>query len=132
VIYLDTNVLVRLLTGDNARQQAIAKAYIAKHCSGDSPAYISRIVAVETVWVLERAYGYAREQIAEVVDRLLHAVDIVYEEREAVRVALKDYRNGAGFADALIAQTCADGEASTVITFDESAAKRLSKFRLLM
>lgn len=130
MIYLDTNVIVRLLTGDDVTQQQIAKRYIARHCSADYPAYINRIVAVETVWVLERAYGYAREQIAGAIDRLLHAAQIAYEERDAVREALGDYRNGAEFADALIARTAQDEE-STIVTFDTNASKKLAKFKLL-
>src|SRR3954452_1730341 len=46
---VDTNVLVRLLTADDAKQAAAAEAFVtmAGH------AWISHIVLVETVWVLE-------------------------------------------------------------------------------
>lgn len=63
---LDTNVLIRYLTADDEAQAAKAKRYIE---SGHS--YVNCIVLSEVVWVLESAYGYEKEAVIGVLERLL-------------------------------------------------------------
>ncbi len=103
MIGLDTNVLVRLLTGDDAKQRAPATLFINQKCSANDPAFINRLVLIETVWVLEFVYHYSREQIAAAADALLRMVRVLTEDADLVRVAVAAYRRGADFANALIA-----------------------------
>jgi AbrB family looped-hinge helix DNA binding protein len=64
VIGLDTNVLVRYLVQDDARQAAVATRQIeANRC------FINLIVLCELVWVLDAAYGYDRQEIAGVIEK---------------------------------------------------------------
>ena len=44
---VDTNVLVRLLVRDDARQATAAEAFVAKG------AWVSTLVLAETLWVLD-------------------------------------------------------------------------------
>ena len=131
MIAIDTNVLVRLITGDDRKQQKAAMAYLGAHCSADEPAWVSPVVAAETIWVLQRAYGYSREQIASAVERLLDTVELLFEQSECVRAALAGYRSGAGFADALLAESTIARGCRTIVTFDADAAKRMNAFTLL-
>ena len=129
---LDTNVLVRLLTGDDPEHQATALAAMHEYCTAEAPGWINRIVAVELVWVLSRAYGYSREQIAATLDRLLLTAEIAFEDRDEVRTALAAYRDGGDFADALLGERNAADGCATTITFDRAAASRLgTRFRAL-
>ena len=128
MIGLDTNVLVRLLTGDDAVQRSAAKAFIKRTCSADNPAFINRIVLVETIWVLESVYHYSREEIAGAVDILLRMVRVLTEDSDLVRVALSAYRRGADFADALIADTNVAAGCTKTVTFDRKAAKKIGEF----
>ncbi len=131
MIGLDTNVLVRLLTGDDAVQRSIAKASINRNCSSDDPAFINRVVLIETVWVLEFVYDYSRNNIAAAVDTLLRMVRMLTEGSALVREALSGYRAGADFADALVAATNAAEGCSRTITIDRKAAKRSIHFVVL-
>lgn len=132
MIGLDTNVIVRLLTGDDPEQQQIAKEFLARSCSQANPARINRIVMVETVWVLERTYRYERDQIAGAIEDVLHTAEFQVEDRDAVEAALELYREGAGFSDALIAQTSIENDSETkIVTFDADAAKKIPSFQLL-
>ncbi|MGB8519069.1 MAG: type II toxin-antitoxin system VapC family toxin [Candidatus Tumulicola sp.] len=131
MIGVDTNVLIRLLIGDDERQQRQAHTYLLRHSSADDPAWVNRIVAVETVWVLERRYGYARKQIADVLERLLNTAELSFENHDLVRDAIGAYREGAGFSDALIAAGNAAADCSTTVTFDARAAKQVRRFTLL-
>jgi len=55
---IDTNVLVRLLTRDDADQAGAADAFISKG------AWVSHLVLAETFWVLNFVYDLSRAQIA--------------------------------------------------------------------
>ena len=63
---VDTNVLVRLATRDDARQTAAAEAFVA------AGAWVSHLVLVEVVWVLASVLGLGPERIATAVEMLLN------------------------------------------------------------
>jgi predicted nucleic-acid-binding protein len=71
MIGLDTNVLVRDLTQDDPAQSAQANAFIDEKLSPSEPGIIGHIVLCEVGWVLFRAYGYTREQVADALGALL-------------------------------------------------------------
>lgn len=130
MIALDTNVLVRFLVQDDPAQAKRANALIDQ-LSETAPGFVSREVLVELVWVLERAYGYARPEIAAALDGLLSATELLIEAADEVGPALEVYRNeGFGFADLMIAAAARRAGAAELVTFDRKAA-RLPCVRLL-
>jgi predicted nucleic-acid-binding protein len=130
MIALDTNVLVRFLTGDDPEQARLAGAIMAELTS-DAPGFICREVLVELVWVLERAYRYARPEVADAIAALLAAAEIRIEDDDDLWVALLRYRDdGLGLADLRIAAAARRAGASGLVTFDRKAA-RISGVRLL-
>jgi predicted nucleic-acid-binding protein len=78
LIGIDTNVLVRFLTLHDAEQAALAVGLIDTLTAQD-PAFISRQVLIQTVWVLERAYGFDRMTIAKALDAVLEAEELLVE-----------------------------------------------------
>jgi predicted nucleic-acid-binding protein len=68
VIAVDTNVLVRILIDDPgaALQMQSARALLAK----SETVYVPQIVQVETVWVLESAYGFDKAAICKILNHL--------------------------------------------------------------
>jgi len=130
VIGLDTNVLVRFLVQDDADQARLAGDVINQLTEAD-PGFVGREVLVELVWVLERAYGYTRSEIAGALDGLLSATELVIEAADDVGPALEFYRkDGFGFADLMIAAAARRAGAAEVVTFDRKAAQ-LPGVRLL-
>ena len=71
MIGLDANVLVRYLAQDNLGQSRKAIQVITKQCTRDDPGFINRIALCELVWVLESAYGYSKDTIVTVLEKLL-------------------------------------------------------------
>jgi len=67
---VDTNVLVRLATRDDAKQVAAAEAFIAKG------AWVPHLVLAETVWVLVSVYDLGPAAIATVVEMFLNHRDL--------------------------------------------------------
>ena len=130
MIALDTNVLVRFLVDDDVDQAKIAGILIDQ-LTDAAPGFIGREVLVELVWVLERAYGYERTDIAAAFDGLLSATELLIEDADDIGLALKLYRNdGFGFADLMIVAAARRAGAVELVTFDRKAA-RLPGVRLL-
>ena len=86
---------------------------------------------VETVWVLDRAYGLARHEIAAAVERILQIDVLVVENEQEVFTAMAAFRGArASFSDALIAALCGRAGCAHTLTFDQKAA-RIPGFKLL-
>lgn len=122
MIGLDTNVLVRYLTLDDAGHAALAVG-IFDSLSADSPGFVSLVVIIELVWVLESAYGFKKDRIIETLDALLRTQELKVERADAVRQALRRFAaSRADFADCLIERCCQEAECSYTVTFDKKAS----------
>jgi predicted nucleic-acid-binding protein len=121
---LDTNVLIRHLVQDDAAQARLAGRFIGSQCSREDPGFINRIVLCETVWVLESAYGYSREDIANAIERVIRTQQFRIENVQSTWTALRMYRSGgADFADCLLGQTNLEAGCLETVTLDKKAAK---------
>ena len=116
---VDTNILVRILTGDDPRQLALAEAFVARG------AWISLVVLVETLWVLGSTYDTDHDEIATIVEMLLSHQDFSLQDPEVVSAALERYRATPtlGFTDCLILEIARKAGHLPLGTFD----KRLGK-----
>ena len=130
MIGIDTNVLVRYVVQDDARQTAAANHFIETTLSEDEPGWIASVVLCEFVWVLESAYGYARSPIVATLQRLFEVDRFRVEAPSLAWRALDEYRGGADFSDALIALGNEHAGCEYTATFDRGAAK-LKPVRLL-
>ena len=123
MIGLDTNVLVRYVMQDDARQAARATALIESF-SAEEPGFVPVVTVVELVWVLAGSYGLGRAQVAAALEALLRAKELVVERADIVTQALKRYgTGGADFADALIERLAVSAGCTATMTFDAGAAK---------
>ena len=131
MIGLDTNILVRYLAQDDPVQSPTATKILEDRLTETTPGFVSVIAMVETVWVLDRAYGFTAEEIAAAVERLLQ-LDVLMVENEqevfSAMVALKQRRGS--FADALIVELGARVGCTRTLTFDQKAL-RLVGFELV-
>ena len=75
MIGLDTNVIVRYLTHDDTVQTATAVRVIDS-LSQNSPGFLSLIVIVELVWVLDAAYRFKKNEIEGVLETLLRSKEL--------------------------------------------------------
>lgn len=124
MIGLDTNVLVRYLAQDDPAQTPRATELI-ESLTAEAPGFISQVVLVETVWVLESCYAADAARIAEVVETLLHVETLVVDEADIAWRGLRQFKQAGGdFADALVAALARRAGCETVYSFDRGAAKR--------
>ena len=123
MIAIDTNVLVRYLVRDD-QEQAEAARTLLESLTAERPGFICREVAVELVWVLERAYGFSRHQIANIVEELVSTEGLVFEAQDSVAQSSIRYRTvSAGFSDLMISSTAKRSGAHILYTFDKKAAR---------
>ena len=119
---LDTNVIVRFLMKDDADQAALAAKAFAELTTA-TPGFVCREVLVELVWVLQKIYRLPRTDIADAIEGLLGAREIVVESADQVAVAVDRLRRGGpGFADQMIALAGQGAGCQATFTFDRKAA----------
>jgi len=121
-VAVDTNVLVRLATGDSVEEhQAAVESLSARSWR------IFPTVILETEWVLRSRYGYSPGQFADFVEWMDGNGHIALVQAEIVRAAVACHREGMDFADALhIAQT--GGE--PFLTLDKALQRKADKLGL--
>jgi predicted nucleic-acid-binding protein len=116
---LDTNVLVRLVTRDEARQVVAAEEFVAPG------AWVPCLVLAEAVWVLTAVYDLAPAEIATAVQMLLNHKDLTLQEADAVAAALAHYRRRPrlGFSDCLVLEVARKAGHLPLGTFDRELGK---------
>jgi predicted nucleic-acid-binding protein len=122
VVALDTNVVVRLLVGDDPAQTRKAEKVFLEHVNGDG-VFLSLIVLAEVGWVLAAAYSWDRATIHSRVQRLVRTRNVRVEELELVESALDEYESGrAELADCLIVGV-ARAASEALLTFDRKLGR---------
>ena len=116
---IDTDVLVRLIARDDARQTAAAEAFVAKG------AWVSLLALAETVWVLASVYDLNPEDQARAVEMLLDHRQLVLHEQERVTAALSLFRAkpSLGFSDCLMVELARRSGHLPLGTFDRNLGK---------
>ena len=121
---LDTNVLVRYVVQDDEAQLAAARKLIRKCVADGQTLFVPVTVVLELEWVLRASFGYAKDEVMEVLSNLFSAAEMTFESERALEVALQLYRKGpADFADCLHISLVAQAGELPLWTFDKGAAK---------
>jgi predicted nucleic-acid-binding protein len=124
MIGLDTNILVRYIAQDDPPQSTKATEIIERRLTEEKPGFVSIVAMVETVWVLERAYGLTPLEIVRAVERILQTDVLLVEDEQEVFTAMIALKNGWGsFADAVIVALGAKRGCSQTLTFDRKALR---------
>lgn len=123
MIGLDTNVLVRYIMQDDAKQSPKATALI-ESLSPDNPGFITLVSVVELYWVLTSCYDLSGHQVKQALEVLLRTKQIIVDRADQVLRALRVFDDGkADFADCLIERTAVSAGCEQTMTFDVGAAK---------
>ena len=120
MIALDTNVVVRFLTDDDAAQARRARRLIE-----GNEVLVAATVLLEAEWVLRAGYGFAPERVHNSFLSLLGIPTVHTDAPDRVNLALEWYAGGLDFADAL--HLALSQWAESFATFDDKLAKRASR-----
>jgi predicted nucleic-acid-binding protein len=120
LIAIDTNVLLRYILQDEARQAALATKLLEGSLSARAPGFVSLVVVCELVWALGRTYSIPNDRIAAFLAYLAEAPQFDLEDRETVMLAA----NGSGdIADVIIHGIGRRHGCSHTVTFDKKFAQ---------
>lgn len=116
---VDTNVLVRLATRDDAKQVAAAEAFVAKG------AWVPHLVLAEAMWVLASVYDRGPAEITTAVEMFLNHRDLTLQDADAVAAALAHFRKQPklGFSDCLVLEVARKAGHLPLGTFDRELGK---------
>ena len=116
---VDTNVLVRMLARDDAPQAEAAEAFVA------GGAWVSHVVLVETLWVLESVYEVDAKGRAKAIEMLLNHRELTVQDPDVVERALGHFRRrpSLGFSDCLVLEAARKAGHGPLGTFDRELAR---------
>jgi predicted nucleic-acid-binding protein len=127
MLAIDTNVVVRLLTGDHPQQSAKAKELFERETI-----FVALTVLLETEWVLRSAYGFQPARLVVALRAFAGLRNVAIQDPPALAKALDWAERGMDFADALhLAQA---GDCDGFVSFDgrlAKAARRASAEKVL-
>ena len=124
MIGLDTNVLVRYIIQDDAKQSPKATKIIETLDGVEKIGYVSLVSIVELIWVLGTSYELTRAQVAQALDSLIRAKQLKIESADQVIRALRVFKAGkSDFADCMIERSANSAGCEKTITFDVIASR---------
>jgi predicted nucleic-acid-binding protein len=116
---IDTNVLVRLVTGDDPTQVRVAEEFVQRG------AWVSHLALAEATWVLASIYQKKPREIANAIEMLLNHERLTIENSEVVSLALDNFRAKptVGFSDCLLLEIARKAGHLPLGTFDRDLGK---------
>ncbi|MBI4294081.1 MAG: type II toxin-antitoxin system VapC family toxin [Betaproteobacteria bacterium] len=116
---VDTNVLVRLVTRDDARQTAAAENFV------QTGAWVSHLALAEATWVLSAVYEIKPADMAIAIEMLLNHRHLTVQDADAVDRALARFRKhpALGFSDCLMLELARKAGHLPLGTFDRALGK---------
>lgn len=121
MVAVDTNVLIRLITKDDAAQRA-SRLFQTEQI------WVAKTVLLETDWVLRSLYGFFAQDVGDAFRKLAGLPNVNLEDSPAVAQALAWLEAGIDFAEGL--HLASRGAANSFATFDERFAKRSAALRI--
>lgn len=121
MVAVDTNIVIRLITGDDTKQLEIATQLVE-----NSGIWIGQTVTLETAWVLEHLYGINISEIRTSLRNLTETEGVTFESEDCVLDALALTENGVEISDALHLAFSSNSLAY-FYTFDKNFHRRASK-----
>jgi predicted nucleic acid-binding protein len=115
--FVDTNILIRHLTGDPPAMAARATAHLAT----ESELLLTDLVVAETVYVLESYYEAPRAQVAEAMRSLVGLASVITVDPALLLRTLEIYEaDGLDFAESYLVACAESTGVNRVASFDRS------------
>jgi len=114
---VDTNIIVRLLTGDDPGQSEKARAVLKR-----PDIFIAETVMLEAEWVLRHAYSFESAAIHDAFTKLCGLPNVILPNPHRMQIALQWYAEGMDFGDAL--HLAASQACGTFFSFDRKLIRK--------
>ena len=124
MIGVDTNVLLRYLTQDDATQSAVASRFIEYQLSSTTPGHVSLVTLAELAGVLGSRFRATAAEIVDMVSQLASDGRFVLQDDHAVWLAIEAVESlGVDLPGALISFVNREHRCTHTVTFDQRAAR---------
>lgn len=128
---LDTNILVRFFTGDDAAQAHKVYQLFKQIESEKAQLHIPTLVVIELIWVLQSIYEFERLSLLKLLEDLTLMPIFKFENLSAVQSVVQEAKaTNFDLSDLLIAHSLNTSSIGSILTFDKKAAKH-KRFELL-
>ncbi len=128
---IDTNILVRFLVGDDSDQSQVVYNLFKKIELNKIELFVSLLVVLELLWVLESVYQIERNRIIDSLADLILMPILKFENIEAIQKFIIAAKNSKyDLSDLLIVHASNSYGCEAVFTFDKKASK-YSLFELI-
>lgn len=115
--FVDTNILVRHLTGDPPKMAARATAFLAS----EPELYLADLIVAEAVYVLESFYKASREQVATAMRSLVAMRAVITVDPTLLLRAIEVYEvDRLDFAEAYLVACAESTGIGRVASFDRA------------
>ena len=117
--FIDTNIILRYLTGDDSQKAKKSEQLFQKTSTGQETLYTSTLVIAEVVWTLEKFYKLRKDQIVACIQKILNTPHFECDEKDVLMTAIGLYQlKGIDFIDAYNAVIMETKSIDTVYSYD--------------
>ncbi len=121
---IDTNILVRFLTGDDDLQANKVYSIFKKAESEKIELFVPLLVVLEMIWVLESVYEISRAEILDAIGDLLLMPIFKFDQQPTIQQLIQSAKgNKYDLSDLLITHSAKINGCEAVLTFDKKASK---------
>jgi predicted nucleic-acid-binding protein len=129
---IDTNLLVRYLTGDDPSKANEVKRLLLTAAAGKIKLLLPSVVIAELVWVLQSFYKLERDEIVPLLNAILHTRGVEVSDKAVVSDAIAIYGDDAiDFIDAWIVAFAKAAEVRAIYTFDRKHFKGIDGIEMM-
>ena len=119
-VYVDTNVILRFITGSPATQTSQVRELFEMAEQGELSLVLDEIAVAETVWVLSSLYKFSKDAIRDVLLVIIANPGIEMKDEMGTLLALTLYADlNVDFEDALISVHMGRDGIEEIYTFDK-------------
>lgn len=124
MIAADSNIFLRWLIGDDKAKADKISRLLKKTEKGGGQIWVSDLVMGEVVWVLQRFYQLKPAEAAEMVEPLLDAPMLNFENRDRLMRTLELFRaHEVDFTDCYIAACALEKGLDSIVSYDRDFEK---------
>jgi predicted nucleic acid-binding protein len=120
--FIDTNIILRFLTGDDPTKFEACKALFEQIETGTISVFVPDVVIAEVVYMLSspKTYNHSRQEVAELLTPLLHLSRFEVQNRHILLRALRIYADNKelDFPDAYIASAMEQTKNKQLFSYD--------------
>ena len=121
---IDTNLLVRYLTEDDAAKANDVRRLLVRAGKGEVRLLVPSVVIAELVWVLQSYYKLERQEIGPLLHAILHTRGLEVGDKALVADAVAVYLDTSmDFIDAWVVAFARAADVRSIYTFDRKHFK---------